>query len=143
VCHLITLVADPPMVLEPRWTIHVRVKRNANRGAHWAPRFSESLDEGRLTFVYRVGRALDRRCRRWLVGIRRWSSGRASGQPPPKSRNFHRSAGPPPFFGSRSQPQHPGIADVIPQDLAEIVGNSSLPPEARERRMTAWSRAAS
>ena len=55
--------------------------------------------------------------RRWLVGIRRWSSGRASGQPPPKSRNIHRSAGPPPFFGATSQSHRT-------EELARLISSS-------------------
>src|SRR4051794_2551370 len=78
----------------------------AERGARMDSPFTRDCwNVGPVAFGLPSGTSPRPPCRRRLVGIRRWSSGRASGQPPPKSRNIHRSAGPPPFFGEESQPQ--------------------------------------
>ena len=141
--HLIALVTEPLVVLEPRRAVH-RPERTRKRGdgePHRAPRHQDSAGNRPADVLMSSGTSSRPSRRRWLVEIRRWSSGRASGQPPPKSRNIHRSAGPPPFFGPTSQ-SHP--ADELARRIRRSGRNRGIfVIAARRSEGAGWRRAAS
>ena len=111
------LEADRDVPRRPVWngTASVRQTAPAGRARRWTD-CGEAPGSGASPQQRLAGMAQSRRLelRRagpvpaalsagvWLV-LARWSSGRSSGQPPPRSQDNYRSVGPPPFLGDAHQ----------------------------------------
>src|SRR4051812_37851353 len=97
-------LARPSRTIDPVDTTERRGPWTRREGAHGALSSTMLLERNRGPRYSRVGPSPERT----LDGV--WwdspggPSSRASGQPPPGSRNFHLSVGPPPFSGAPMKP---------------------------------------